>query len=62
MIGPLFVAVGRDSQTRGWPPPAAARSGPLPLVLERCRYVCVCDAGCVHVKIGDTHRKRLSCV
>ena len=34
--------LGGGSQTRGWLPPAVARTGPLPseLSLERCRYKC----------------------
>ena len=33
--------LGEGLQTRGWLPPAVARTGPLPLVLERCSYECV---------------------
>ena len=34
--------LGGGSQTRGWLPPAVARTGPLPseLSLEMCRYTC----------------------
>ena len=34
--------LGGGSHTKGWLPPAVARTGPLPseLSLERCRYKC----------------------
>jgi len=39
--------LGGGLQSRRWPPPAVARTGPLPPLLDRCRYVyvymwCVC--------------------
>ena len=40
----LGRCLGGGSHTRGWPPPAAVRTGPLPSDLDRCRYECV-DVG-----------------
>ena len=38
-LGPCFG--GGSQQTRGWLPPEVARSGPLPPLPAKCRYVCV---------------------